>query len=148
MDTVSPKQRSQIMARVRSTGNKSTESAVINVFRAHHILGWRRQYRTTGTPDFGFPRHKIAVFVDGCFWHGCKQHCRMPSANRKYWNLKIARNIQHDALVVRTLRKRKWIVIRIWEHELHGGAALARKMKRIKEIVQQPPAFYVASRRK
>ncbi len=148
MDTVSPKQRSQIMTRVRSTGNKSTESAVIAAFRTRHISGWRRQYPTTGTPDFCFPKHKIAVFVDGCFWHGCPKHCRMPATNRKYWNQKIARNVQHDTIVGHTLRKKGWKVIRILEHELHGGTGLARKMKRIKEIVQQSPALYVATRRK
>ncbi|MBN1830179.1 MAG: very short patch repair endonuclease [Deltaproteobacteria bacterium] len=133
MDTVSPKQRSKIMAKVRSVGNKSTELAVIKVFRILHISGWRRQYQAIGKPDFCFPKQKIAVFVDGCFWHGCPKHCRMPATNRKYWNQKIARNVQHDGIVGRELRKRGWKVVRIWEHELQGGKELTRKMKRIKD---------------
>ncbi len=136
MDNVSPQRRSQIMARVKSKGNKSTESVLVNIFRTYQISGWRRHYSTTGTPDFCFPKHKIAIFVDGCFWHGCSEHCRMPSSNSEYWNLKIARNIQHDAIVGRTLRKKGWKVIRIWEHEFRIGTGLSQKMKRIKKIVQ------------
>jgi DNA mismatch endonuclease (patch repair protein) len=137
MDTVSPTKRSQIMARVRSTGNKSTELAIIAAFRACHISGWRRQYRATGTPDFCFPKYKVAIFVDGCFWHGCSKHCRMPATKRKYWSHKISRNVQHDIVVGCTLRKKGWKVIRIWEHECRGGAGLAKKIKRIKKIIQQ-----------
>ena len=137
MDTVSPKQRSRIMARVKSTGNQSTESALIAIFRTHRVSGWRRQYPTTGTPDFSFPKHKIAVFVDGCFWHGCPKHCRMPATNRTYWNQKIARNVQRDSTVCRALRKKGWKIVRIWEHALHDGTELTRKIERIKKLVQQ-----------
>lgn len=137
MDTVSPSQRSKIMAKVRSTGNKSTESAVIAAFRAKSISGWRRQYSIVGTPDFCFPRQRIAVFVDGCFWHGCPKHCRKPSTNRDYWDRKISRNAERDKTVTSTLRKKGWIVVRIWEHEISSPGAMARKMKRIKQIVQQ-----------
>ena len=137
MDTVSPTQRSEIMARVRSEGNKSTESAVIAVFRAKRISGWRRQYPIVGTPDFCFPRQRIAVFVDGCFWHGCPKHCRKPSANRDYWDRKISRNTKRDKTVTNALRKKGWTVVRIWEHEMSDPGASTRKMRMIKTIVQQ-----------
>jgi DNA mismatch endonuclease (patch repair protein) len=75
--------------------------------------------------------------VDGCFWHGCLKHCRMPSTNRKYWNQKIARNVQRDVAVNRELRRNGWTTIRFWEHELCGGTGLTRKLKRLKGIVQQ-----------
>jgi len=135
MDSVAPTQRSLIMARVKSSGNKSTEVAMIAVFRAFRILGWRRNYPLIGKPDFSFPKQRLVVFVDGCFWHGCLKHCRIPVTNRKYWEHKIARNLKHDKVINRELRQRGWDVIRIWEHNLCGGAVLVRKLKKIKEIV-------------
>jgi len=137
MDTVSIAQRSQIMARVKSAKNKSTEEVVLSIFRTYRIWGWRRHYSAIGKPDFSFPKHRLAVFVDGCFWHGCQKHCRMPSTNRKYWNQKIARNIQRDRTVNHDLRSKGWKVIRFWEHELSGGPGLTRKMKKLTEVVQQ-----------
>jgi len=137
MDTISPTERSRIMARVKSKGNKSTESAVVAIFRASRISGWRRHCSLAGKPDFSFPKQMLAVFVDGCFWHGCPRHCRMPSTNRKYWTQKIARNVQRDRDVIRELRNKGWRCIRFWEHDLCGGTGLTRKMKRLKRIVQQ-----------
>jgi len=136
MDTVSSKQRSGIMARVRSSGNRSTELLVVSLFRTHRINGWRRNHPLPGKPDFAFPKQRLVVFVDGCFWHGCPKHCRMPSTNREYWNQKITRNTEHDKSINHTLRKQGWRVIRFWEHELCGGAALAKKLRMLKEIVQ------------
>ena len=137
MDTVSSSQRAKIMARVKSSGNKSTESIVLAAFREKGISGWRRQYPVFGTPDFCFPRQRIAVFVDGCFWHGCPRHCRKPSTNQDYWERKIASNAKRDRTVASTLRKKGWTVVRIWEHETSDPRALARKITRIKKIVQQ-----------
>ena len=88
----SKKKRSEIMAAVRSSGNEATELKLCRILRAHRIAGWRRRFRLIGNPDFVFPRQRIAVFVDGCFWHGCKRHLRMPEGNRTYWECKIARN--------------------------------------------------------
>jgi DNA mismatch endonuclease (patch repair protein) len=68
-----------------------------------------------------FYLRQIAVFVDGCFWHGCSKHCRMPQGNREYWTRKIADNKTRDRFVNRQLRKRGWTVVRIWEHELPQG---------------------------
>jgi len=119
-------------------GNKSTEFAVITAFRTRGIAGWRRQYPITGKPDFCFPKDKIAVFVDGCFWHGCHKHCRMPDSNRKYWNRKIVLNVKRDKTVTKTLRKKGWDVIRIWEHTISNNAAMSRKMTKIKSMVQKP----------
>lgn len=131
MDTVSVEQRSSIMAKVRSEGNKSTELALIRAFRERHVVGWRRRYKIIGSPDFCFPKHKVAVFVDGCFWHGCPLHCRLPSTNSSYWTLKIERNMKRDKTVNTLLRKKHWNIVRIWEHELKSGKGLSRKIKRI-----------------
>lgn len=69
-------------------------------------------------PDFVFRRERVAVFVDGCFWHGCPKHCNQPANNREFWRRKLAGNRARDALVSRTLRRAGWRVVRIWEHEL------------------------------
>jgi DNA mismatch endonuclease (patch repair protein) len=71
-----------------------------------------------GKPDFIFPKQRLAVFVDGCFWHGCRWHCRMPKSRRNYWKPKIARNKKRDREVTRQLRRCGWKVFRVWEHAL------------------------------
>ena len=153
-DILTPAQRSALMAKVRSTGNASTELKLVAVFRALGVTGWRRgltlrpalvrrptkALRASATsgksarpfqvrPDFVFPRLRIAVFVDGCFWHGCPIHATQPKQNAKFWCEKIARNQARDLLVTRQLRARGWQVLRLWEHELtrkHGRRLLAR----------------------
>jgi DNA mismatch endonuclease (patch repair protein) len=65
-----------------------------------------------------FPKLKLAVFVDGCFWHGCPSHCNIPVQNRSFWKKKLDANRRRDKLVRRTLQSRGWRVLRIWEHEL------------------------------
>lgn len=69
-------------------------------------------------PDFVFPKLMMAVFVDGCFWHGCPQHATQPKTNARFWRDKIARNQARDRQANRLLRKLGWRVVRIWEHEL------------------------------
>lgn len=106
------------MARVKSKGNKSTEKALIKIFNENNIKGWRRNYRVYGKPDFVFLKKRIAVFADGCFWHG--HNCRNlePKNNSQYWTLKIAANKKRDKFVTSMFEKRGWIVIRYWECEI------------------------------
>lgn len=118
MDTFSKTERSYIMFCVKGENNKSTELKLITLFRKHDITGWRRKYKLAGKPDFVFPKRKTAVFVDGCFWHGCQKHLRMPSSNRTYWERKIGKNIERDRAVNEKLAGKGWNVIRIWEHDL------------------------------
>jgi len=68
-------------------------------------------------PDVVFPRDRVAVFVDGCFWHGCPQHFRPPRTNAPYWDAKIARNMERDERNDEELSRAGWKVIRVWEHE-------------------------------
>ena len=117
-DVFTPEKRSAVMARIRGTGNKDTELRLIILMRAARITGWRRNSTLTGKPDFVFPKLRVAVFVDGCFWHGCPIHGTKPKQNAEFWLTKIARNQARDRLVNRTLRKAGWRVLRIWEHEL------------------------------
>lgn len=71
-----------------------------------------------GKPDIVFKKYKTVIFVDSCFWHGCKKHCRLPATNKKYWNEKIERNKQRDKEVNRHYKKEGWQVLRVWEHDL------------------------------
>ena len=82
--------------------------------------------------DFVFRRERVAVFVDGCFWHGCPKHGTMPAGNRAFWKAKLARNTERDTLVTRSLRKAGWTVLRVWEHDLAAKhwPRVARRMAR------------------
>ena len=110
--------RSEVMARIRGRGNRSTEGRLAALFRAHGFTGWRRQRPLPGRPDFVFPAERLAVFVDGCFWHGCPRHGTMPKENRRFWRAKIKRNRERDREVRAELRRLGWKVLRVWEHEL------------------------------
>lgn len=128
-ESLSRRRRSELMARIRGRGNRSTELALAALLRRHHLSGWRRNRALFGRPDFVFPGHKLAVFVDGEFWHGHPSLGRMPKTNRAYWRAKIARNRKRDRLVNRTLRRLGWRVLRLWEHQLapkHQPRTLAR----------------------
>lgn len=74
--------------------------------------------RIYGNPDFVNQKYKTAVFIDGCFWHGCKKHCRMPKTNKRYWASKIRKNVERDKKVTRKLKMKGWRVVRIWEHDI------------------------------
>jgi len=137
-DIFTKAKRSETMSRIRGSGNKSTELRLIAAFRAHRITGWRRgatlKFKTNKMtlnvrPDFVFPKLSRAVFVDGCFWHGCPLHATQPKANAIFWKEKIASNQARDKRVTRTLGREGWRVLRIWEHELtkkHANRLAAR----------------------
>src|SRR5581483_184091 len=129
-DTLDPRKRSQVMAAVRSSGNRATELRLKQILRQYQITGWRRNFRIAGKPDFAFPDSKLAIFVDGCFWHGCPQHLRMPRENRAYWRRKIGRNRKRDRTAMRALRNTGWYAMRIWEHELRFPNRVMRRLRR------------------
>ncbi len=139
MDNVTPAVRSRVMAQVRSQGNRTTEIALLLLLRRNGLTGWRRGFPLAGKPDFVFPALRLVVFVDGCFWHGCPKHCRMPSSRRKYWGEKIARNRARDRRINRILRKDGWRVVRLWEHDIAEGGGTAG-FGRLTRIVQQQHA--------
>jgi DNA mismatch endonuclease (patch repair protein) len=108
---------------------RGRELGLTGFFRANRIIGWRRHWRAFGRPDFVFPRLKLAVFVDECFWHACPAHSNLPVGNRSFWQAKLGANRRRDRLVRRTLESRGWRVLRIWEHELtrrNQGRLLSR----------------------
>lgn len=116
-DRITTEKRSQNMAAIKSRENKTTEKRLEKILRENKISGWRRHYKILGTPDFAFPKEKIAVFVDGCFWHGCS--CKtIPKSNIEFWNNKITTNKKRDRRVNVELKGKGWNVVRIWEHQL------------------------------
>lgn len=117
-DVFSKESRSDIMRKVRSQNNKSTELRLIEIFRQYQIKGWKCQYPVKGHPDFVFLKERVAVFVDGCFWHGHDCRNTRPKDNEEYWNRKRERNINHDKEITALFESRGWTVLRIWECEL------------------------------
>jgi DNA mismatch endonuclease (patch repair protein) len=124
-DVFTPEKRSEIMARVRSRGNRATELRLIKIFREYKITGWRRRAPVFGNPDFVFRRARIAVFVDGCFWHSCPLHGSIPGTNRDFWAEKLERNVARDRAVNEKLEARDWRVLRVWQHELRNSYTVA-----------------------
>jgi len=118
------------MRKVKANGNKSTEMRLIALFQKNGITGWRRKYPVKGYPDFVFLKRKVAVFVDGCFWHGhdCRNTC--PEDHKEYWQKKRERNIKRDKEVTDSFKARGWVVLRIWECELKrkNETALVNKL--------------------
>lgn len=118
-DPLSKRERSALMSKVRSSGNQSTEKTVESVLRANRITGWRKHAKNVpGRPDFYFPKARLAVFVDGCFWHACPKCGRIPKTRVKFWAEKIAGNRRRDNRIRGQLWRKGFSVIRIWEHEI------------------------------
>jgi DNA mismatch endonuclease (patch repair protein) len=137
-DVFTKKKRSQVMAAIRSRGNKDTELKLASILRTARITGWRRHQPLAGRPDFVFHSARIAVFVDGCFWHGCPKHGRKPGSNRAYWLPKLRRNQRRDRAVTRALSKAGWHVIRLWEHDLANPAQAGSRIIRALTRLQKP----------
>lgn len=134
-DTVDKATRSRYMAAVKSRGNISTEARMVALLREHKLSGWRRHLPLPGTPDFCWPKLKLAVFVDGCFWHGCIHCGKASKSNLGYWQAKVASNRRRDVRATAELRSRGWTVIRIWECRLkrNPDQCISRIKKAIKK---------------
>ena len=128
-DVFDKEARSKIMRKVRSKENRSTELRLMKLFKDNGITGWRRNYPVVGHPDFVFPEYKVAVFVDGCFWHGHDCRNTRPQDNEEYWQKKRERNIRRDKEITARFESRRWTVLRIWECEL--------RKKRIEETLMR-----------
>lgn len=168
-DVFSKAKRAAVMARIRSRGNWDTELALAALLRRHRLGGWRRQVVIRSPksevrsfkvrPDFVFPQERVAVFVDGCFWHGCPRHSpptrwlrksSMPEASRpargrpartgkRFWREKLAANRARDRAVNRALRAAGWRVVRIWEHELRAPDP-SRLVERLRSALRRDAA--------
>ena len=111
--------RSKAMAAVRGHGNKTTERRFRLALVRAGVRGWQvRPKGLRGSPDFVFPEARLAVFADGCFWHGCPECGHVPRTNRPFWAAKIERNRERDKKTTEHLEAEGFHVLRIWEHEL------------------------------
>lgn len=149
-DVYTRAERSALMAKVRGRGNLTTEAALARLLREQGWSGWRRQRAVGGVvagdrfrvrPDFVFPSRRLAVFVDGCFWHGCPLHGTRPRGNAAFWRAKFRRNQARDRRDTRRLRRAGWRVLRLWEHELRAKArpALLTKLRRVLGRARKSP---------
>jgi len=126
-DTLTKKQRSYCMSQIKSKGT-SHELIIKKFLRGS---GFSYQPKIEGSPDFAHKKKKIAIFVDGCFWHGCPKCYREPKSNREYWIPKIKANISRDNKKRNRLRRKGWRVIRIWSCEIKKS--IPNKLKRLKD---------------
>ncbi len=130
-DWLTQEQRSRNMASIRSKGNTTTERAFLSILRHAGITGWRRHLNLPGKPDFVFRSQRLAIFLDGCFWHGCPRCYRLPQDNRAYWKKKLLGNRQRDRRRSRELRLLGWRVVRIWEHTLKSSRGRVQILERV-----------------
>lgn len=130
-DMFIPQERSRIMSRIRSRGNAATELRFVEILKNHKIVGWRRGMPLPGKPDFVFPSVRVAVFIDGDFWHGNPKSFRLPKTNVAYWRAKIDGNRRRDRKINAILRLRGWKVIRFWQSSLNKEYLVVRRLKHI-----------------
>jgi DNA mismatch endonuclease, patch repair protein len=130
-----PAQRSRTMGAVKGKGNVTTELRLKMALVRSGVSGFSLHANSLpGRPDFLFLRAKLAVFVDGCFWHGCKKCFHKVRSNTLYWSTKVKLNRERDSRTSKQLKKIGYQVLRIWEHDLAedlNGAVL-----RIKEHIK------------
>jgi DNA mismatch endonuclease, patch repair protein len=126
MDVLTPRQRSHCMSRIRGT-NTTPEIALRKAlwsagqrYRLHHKI--------PGRPDIVFTKARVAIFCDGCFWHGCPEHGVKPKTNGPFWLAKLAKNKARDERIVAALTAEGWTVMRFWEHEIENDAAKVARL--------------------
>jgi DNA mismatch endonuclease (patch repair protein) len=118
-DVFSKSKRSQVMSSIRGKGNRTTEWRLRSRLIQAGIRGWQVGTKeVVGKPDFLFKKKRLALFVDGCFWHGCKRCRNIPIQNHAFWIKKIRSNKKRDSKVTMSLRNKRWRVVRFWEHEI------------------------------
>ena len=127
--------RSELMSRIRSKGNKSTEIRMVELLRAFKLTRWRRHVALPGNPDFSWRKERVVLFVDGCFWHGHDCRALTPRRNGSAWRAKLQENKRRDKRVNRILRKLGWSVVRVWECNLNSrkqwvGSRIQRALMR------------------
>lgn len=133
---------SQRMGAIAGKGNKTTECRLRAGLTRAGLRGWVLHVRELpGTPDFAFPSQRVAVFVDGCFWHGCSKCQHSMKRNARYWAEKVKRNRARDRRTVTALRRQGYKVIRFWEHDLDD---LNRCVESVLIAVEDYPEYLIA----
>lgn len=138
-DNLTPEDRRKTMRAVKGKGTR-LEKRLFSMLARMRLRGWKKNVESIiGKPDVAFVSQRVAIFIDGCFWHGCP-HCqrKLPQTNRQYWERKIERNVVRAKSSNRRLREKGWTVIRIWEHEISKVADTGKiKAKILRAISAQ-----------
>jgi DNA mismatch endonuclease, patch repair protein len=135
-DNLKPEDRRRTMQAVKGKGTR-LERRLFSMLAGMGVRGWKKNVASVvGKPDVVFGKQRVAIFVDGCFWHGCPV-CRrkLPQTNHEYWVRKINRNVAKAEAINDQLRGDGWTVVRIWEHEVRKAADLERVRGRILQAV-------------
>ena len=140
-DNLSPEDRRKTMKAVKGK-NTGLERKLFAVLAGMRLRGWKKHAaEVPGKPDAAFTAIKIAIFVNGCFWHGCPECQRkLPETNKDYWERKLKRNIERDGVTRQILIGDGWQVVTIWEHELRRGAPRTSVHNRIRDAMQRRPS--------
>jgi len=126
-----------VKSSMKGNKGKNTKPELLLRSELHKAgLRFRIHYKLIGKPDIVFPYKGLAVFVDGCYWHGCPKCYREPKTNTEYWKNKIARNQQRAKTVRRQLNRNGWRVMRVWEHELKNNLdkVICKIKKRMSDV--------------
>ncbi|CAN5435287.1 hypothetical protein BH23BAC3_BH23BAC3_02360 [soil metagenome] len=137
IDNLTPEQRSKTMAAIKSSGTK-IEQEFIEALLQRKIRSLEFHVdELPGKPDVVHRKAKIAIFLDGCFWHGCPEHYNIPETNREYWKTKIKRNKRRDRQNNNELKKAGWLVLRIWGHSIKKERSRKWWLTRIENLVRK-----------
>lgn len=131
-DTMTRRQRSYTMSRIK--GHNTGPERKFAMFLVRNGFTFKRKAVLAGRPDFILKEYPVAIFIDGCFFHGCKKHCKMPKSNISFWTKKIKANKARDRRVDRALRRESWLVWRFWEHELRNSGQTRLILGRLKAL--------------
>lgn len=137
MDNLTPQQRSKNMAAIKSKGTKIEQLFLSGLVEAGLDSFDFHASDLPGKPDAVHREAKIAVFLDGCFWHGCPNHFNAPATNPKYWKRKITKNRKRDRRVKRDLEDSGWLVRRIWGHSVKKDRARRWWLTRLQTLVKK-----------
>lgn len=131
-DHMSPEARSRLMARIKGVDTRLECQLRKALWSAG--LRYRLRPKLPGKPDIAFPGARVAVFIDGCFWHVCPLHGHVPKSNSDYWGPKLARNQERDRAANAALVSLGWLPVRLWEHAIQED--LAGCVAHIAEVVR------------
>lgn len=134
-DILTPEQRKRCMASVRTTGTAPEVKLRKELWKKG--MRYRIKSKLPGKPDILFPFCKLAIFVDGCFWHNCPLHGEIPKTNTPFWKQKIERNVERDKEINDLLQSQGWSVLRVWEHAINDSldSVVLEVSKKIEEAV-------------
>jgi DNA mismatch endonuclease (patch repair protein) len=128
MDRIAKEKRSKVMSAIHSRDTKPE----LMLRKALRQCGYRyRLHYGKEKVDVAFPEKKVAVFVDGCFWHSCPLHLRIPKSNKGYWLPKLRKNIQRAREKDKRLKEKGWKIIHIWEHEFEKPRVAVKRIERL-----------------